>query len=152
MSTLPPCAEPGNPTPETTDYAARRSGHADGSVPFEDDHDLHRAMVAQHDHEQAIDLGDDAVNADAAMAEARLREAFPQAESVIVSREQERLWHREHGVSFQARWSAFVSPGGLYASAATLDAAVAAVLAKAGVGDVPPTLLVPAASTAASAG
>jgi hypothetical protein len=151
MSTLPPCAEHGNPT-ETTDYTARTSGHADGSVPFEDDHDLHRAMLAQQDHEQAIDWGDDAVNADAAMAEAKLREAFPRAESVIVAREQERLWHRQHGGSFQARWSVFVSPD-LYASAATLDAAVAAVLAKAGVGDVPPTLLVPAAaSVVASAG
>jgi hypothetical protein len=44
----------------------------------------------------------------------------------------------------------FVSPG-LYASAATLDAAVAAVLAKTGVGDVPPTLLVPVAAGQATA-
>src|SRR4051812_30429052 len=126
MFTLPFCAEPGNPTIETTAYAARTSGHGDGSVSFEDEHDLHRAMLAQLDHELAVDGGDDAVNADAAMAEAHLRQAFPAAESIIVAREQERFWHREHGGSFESRWSAYVSPGSLYASAATLDAAVAA--------------------------
>src|SRR5438270_13295740 len=104
MSTVPLRPGPVNLAPETTDYTARTSGHTDGSVPFEDDHDLHRAMLAQLDHEQAIDLGDDAVNADAAMAEARLRQAFPLAESIIVAREQERFWPREHGGCFRPRW------------------------------------------------
>ena len=43
MSTLPPCADHGNPIPETTEYVTRTSGHVDSSVPLEDAHHLHRA-------------------------------------------------------------------------------------------------------------
>ena len=132
MSTLPPCADhgnDGNTYNPTTDYLARPSGCPDeATLPFEDDHALHRAVLAEHHHEQAVDAGDDAVNADMAQAERRLRAAFPRVDGLWITREQERFGHDVFGTAFVTRWRVVLSDL-RRAEGETLEEAVEALLA-----------------------
>jgi hypothetical protein len=113
MSTLPPCADGFNdrgdePDEIPADYSTRPSGHPD----------------------EGTDLGDDAVNADAAMAEAKLRLVFPEVEAVVIVREQERFASKTFWTEFITRWRVRLS-GSHSATGLTLDAAVDALVAQA---------------------
>jgi hypothetical protein len=135
MSTLPPCADGFNnrgdePSENPTSYSARPSGHPDEGMAFEEDDPRHRAMVAELHHEMAINFGDDAVNADAAIAEAKLRQAFPDVETVTIVREQERFASKTFWTEFITRWRVRMS-GSHSATGLSLDAAVKALVAQA---------------------
>src|SRR5947199_408626 len=135
MSTLPPRADHGNDRPlpsPTTDYLARPGGHPDeGSLPFEDDRAVHQAVLAEQHHEHAVDAGDDAVNADMAQAERRLRAAFPQVDGLWITRKQERFGHDVFGTAFVTRWRVVLSDL-RRAEGETLGEAVEALLAQVG--------------------
>ena len=135
MSKLPPCADGfNNPGDEhfhlPSDYVTRPGGQPDEGIAFEDDDALHRAVLAELHEEQSIDCGDDAVNALAFAAEARLRQAFPDVDGVIIIREQERFSSNVFGAEFTTRWRVRLS-GSHSATGITLDAAVDAVMAEA---------------------